>query len=197
MEVIDLIRKLAEDMKQGPLARALGVKQPSVSRWLNGSQPQGHTRDKIVALATERGLINVRQPRRAPATRFVSVPLLSWVSAGRLLDASTQVPEAEAPKLAFADLGAGDFFALKVDGDSMDRISPDGSIIVVDRRDTTLTSGRAYVFAHLGEATYKLWHPKPPRLAPFSTNPRHEPIFLDRRRDMEVIGRVRRSVIDL
>jgi SOS-response transcriptional repressor LexA len=126
-----------------------------------------------------------------------SVPLLSWVSAGKLADAHSQIPVEDVPLLAFADLGRGDFFALRVSGDSMDRVSPDGSVIVVNRAERNLVAGRAYVFAVRGETTYKLWHADPVYLAPYSTNPSNQPIFLKKRRDLYVIGRVRRTVLDL
>lgn len=128
---------------------------------------------------------------------ITAIPLLSWVSAGELVDASSQIPVEDVPLLAFADLGRGDFFALRVAGDSMDRLSPDGSVIVVDRSDRTLVGDKPYVFAMRGEATYKLWQPEPPHLAPFSTNPAHRPIFLKRKNEFEVVGRVKRSVLDL
>jgi SOS-response transcriptional repressor LexA len=131
------------------------------------------------------------------AVKQLLVPVVSWVSAGELADASSQIPIEEVPLLAFADLGPGDFFALKVQGDSMDRVSPEGSIIVVNRADRTLVADRPYVFAIRGEATYKLWAPEPPHLAPFSTNPSHKPIFLKGRKGLEVVGRVKRTVLDL
>ena len=138
---------------------------------------------------------------RAAAVRavdYAEVPLLSWVSAGRLADGHSQIPVEDVPLLAFADLGRGDYFALKVSGDSMDRVSPEGSVIVVNRADRTLVSGKPYVFFAPGEgASYKLWHADPPYLMPYSTNPANEPLFIKRKRDFTVIGRVRRTVLDL
>lgn len=133
------------------------------------------------------------------ASDLIEVPLLSLVSAGKLADASTPIPTEDARKLTFGtDLGRGEFFALTVDGDSMDRISPEGAIIIVNRADRTLVSGKPYVFAIRGETTFKLWQPNdPPYLAPYSTNPGHKPIFVKRKRDLDVIGRVKRSVLDL
>lgn len=132
------------------------------------------------------------------AHQVTQVPLLSWVSAGKLADPATQIPLDEVPFLAFADLGRGDFFALTVDGDSMDRVSPHGSIIVVNRSDHALVSGRCYVFAVRGEITYKRWQDDDtPYLEPFSTNPTHKVTLLKRKRDLEVVGRVRRTLLDL
>jgi len=102
--------------------------------------------------------------------------------------------------MSFSDLGRGDFFALKLedDADSMDRISPPNSVIVVDKADRTLRNGRCYVFSIDGETTYKMWQEGDPAyLAPFSTNPNHKPIFVKKRRGFDVIGRVKRTVLDL
>ena len=126
-----------------------------------------------------------------------AVPLLSWVSAGKLIRGRVTIPVEDVPLLAFADLGRGDFFALRVEGNLMDRLSPDGSVIVVNRADRELVGGRCYVFSVRGETTYKRWHPDPPYLAPYSTNPTHQPIFVRRQKDLDIVGRVRRSVLDL
>ncbi len=128
---------------------------------------------------------------------IVRVPLLSWVSAGKLAEPHSQIPVEDVPLLAFADLGRGNFFALHVSGDSMDRVSPDKSTIVVNRDERTLINGRCYVFAVRGETTYKMWHAEPAYLAPYSTNPSNQPIFFQKKRDLEVIGRVRRTLLDL
>jgi len=137
-------------------------------------------------------------PLPESATDVTTVPLLSWVSAGRLAEPTSQIPVEDVPLLAFADLGRGDFFALKIEGDSMDRISPEGSTIIVNRADRTPVAGKPFVFAVRGETTYKLWQPNEPAyLAPHSTNPGHKPIFVKRKRDLEVIGRVKRTILDL
>jgi SOS-response transcriptional repressor LexA len=137
-------------------------------------------------------------PNEKPG-KVSQVPLLDTVTAGKLRSPSSQIPVEDVPLLAFADLGRGDFFALKVDGDSMDRVSPDGSVIVVNQADRTLVSGKAYVVSQRGEATFKLWRADPPRFAPYSTNPLHEPIFVKSKADAEkmVVGRVKRTVLDL
>jgi phage repressor protein C with HTH and peptisase S24 domain len=106
----------------------------------------------------------------------------------------------DVPLLAFADLGRGEWFALRVedDADSMDRVSPPGSIIIVNKADRQLRSGRFYVFSLDGETTFKMWQDgDAPYLAPYSTNPLHKPLFIGKRRNFDVIGRVKRTVLDL
>lgn len=138
-----------------------------------------------------------RQHDRGPG-KITKVPLLDTVAAGRLKNPSSQIPVEDVPLLAFADLGRGEFFALKVDGDSMDRLSPEGSVIVVNRADRQLVGGKCYVFSHRGETTFKMWQGGDnPHLAPYSTNPTNKPIFFKKKSDLEVIGRVKRTVLDL
>lgn len=159
---------------------------------------------KIIEFFDEMGVNDVpaaiRQFVKENAGDLVRVPLLSWVSAGKLRgDLAQPIPVADVPLLAFSDLGRGDFFALKVEGDSMDRLSPDGSVIIVNRLDKTLIRGKPYVFAVRGKATYKLWESSDDvhRLEPYSFNPAHKAIFPKRDGDMEVVGRVRRTMFDL
>lgn len=194
-------------LSQTGLATLLAVTRGAVGQWETGqTSPSAENLSEAAVrlgvsydwLATGRGgKAPPEQDDRRDARRVRQVPLLSWVSAGQLVDAQSQIPVEDVPLLAFADLGRGDFFALKVQGDSMDRISPEGSVIVVNRADRGLVSGRGYVFAVRGETTFKLWHSDPPYLAPYSTNPMHQPIFIKRTRDLEVIGRVRRTLLDL
>lgn len=139
------------------------------------------------------------EPQQKGKPKILSVPLLDNVTAGKLRASSSQIPVEDVPLLAFADLGRGEFFALRVEGDSMDRISPDGSVIVVNQADQVLVAGKPYVISQRGEATFKVWRSDPPRFAPYSTNPLHEPIFVKSKTEAErmVVGRVKRTVLDL
>lgn len=127
------------------------------------------------------------------------VPVISSVSAGTLcLPAATVAPEEEIDAEWVSDLGPGEWYGLRVDGDSMDRISPPGSVVVFNRRETQLISNRCYIFRDDdGRATYKRFRADPPRLEPVSTNPTHEPTWLLKGQTPPVIGRVRVSIYRL
>lgn len=131
-----------------------------------------------------------------PATHVIPVPLISWVSAGALAQQEAVTTIEDYPVIDVAGLPPGDWIGLRVEGDSMDRISPPESIILVNRKDKRLVANACYVIAdHQGNATYKRYRPNPSRFEPVSTNPSHEPIFPDH--DAPVVGRVRRSMIDM
>ncbi len=123
------------------------------------------------------------------------VPLISWVSAGEMM--ADDVADETLGTLRVQDLPPGDWVALRVKGDSMDRISPPDSVIFVNRRDKALVPNGCYVIDDgEGNATYKRYRPgPPPHFAPVSVNSDNEPIFFEN--EPTVIGRVRRSMIDM
>lgn len=130
-----------------------------------------------------------------PGQGQVLVKLISWVSAGRLVRDDTVDDILDNLHVGGLPKG-GDWIALKVDGDSMDRISPPGSIILVNTRDRRLVANALYVIAdEEGNATYKRYRPgPPPRFEPVSTNGNLEPIYPEN--DPAIIGRVRRTMLD-
>ena len=123
------------------------------------------------------------------------VPILSWVSAGMM--ARDDVQQDVVGEIRMSDLDPrGEWMALRVEGDSMDRISPPGSLILVDMTDKALVPNACYIITDGdSQATYKRFRSNPPRFEPVSTNPSHQPIFPDG--EPAVIGRVRRSLIDM
>lgn len=126
---------------------------------------------------------------------IADVPILSWVSAGMM--ARDDVQQDVVGEIRMSDLDPrGEWIALRVEGDSMDRISPPGSLILVDLTDKSLVPNACYIITDGdSQATYKRFRSNPPRFEPVSTNPSHEPIFPDG--EPAVIGRVRRSLIDM
>jgi hypothetical protein len=70
-------------------------------------------------------------------------------------------------------------------------------VIIVNRADRELKAGNCYVFALRGDTTFKIWQPEPARLEPHSTNPVHKTVFIRKNRDFEVVGRVKRTMLDL
>lgn len=127
---------------------------------------------------------------------IVEVPLLSGISAGNLRDQNGISPSDIQKWIKVADLPKGNWVALTVEGDSMDRIAPDGSIILVNRSDDKLIDGKYYVFSvDGGAATFKKYKRTPERLQPYSTNPDHTSISGNS--EFHVFGRVRRIINDV
>ena len=175
----DLIRNITRGKSKSPrgenltrLAKVLGV----TVEWL----------------MTGKGEIEV-QPQVPVASGRITVPLISWISAGKM-----SFPDITDETIGHVQEGEldpeGDWIALKVVGDSMDRISPPESVIFVDRKDKVLVPNACYVISNDdGEATYKRFRSNPMRFEPVSTNPAHEPIYPSR--EPLIVGRVKKSTI--
>jgi len=199
MSLADNLKRLraASGLSQVALAKAAKVSQQLVSRLESGID---QTTKKLPLLAAALGVdvtdLDPTYSVNLPLATVSDVPRLSWVSAGALRP-HVQITElGEWPTVPAAGLPPGDWIALEVEGDSMDRISPPGSLILVNRRDRKLVANACYVIADdEGEATYKRFRPSPARFEPVSTNPRHEPLYPDN--EPVIIGRVRRSIIDM
>lgn len=133
-----------------------------------------------------------------PSDRILRVPVVSQVSASRLKQREG-VTEADIERWVHVDgLEPGDWIALTVEGDSMDRIAINGAVIIVNRAEDRLVDGRFYVFrTEEGETTFKMYKSGPMRLQPFSTNPEHfsTPVLDDA--SLYVFGRVRRVIQDV
>lgn len=144
------------------------------------------------------GTLPMRDPPKAQRRTAIEVPIIGWVQAGALADATAihDLPDLES--VMMDGLGIGEWFATNVHGDSMDRVSPEGSRIFINAADRDLISGGFYLFSLRGETTYKRYYDDPvTRLEPYSTNPANRPIYPTSDRDWTVVGRVYRSLIDL
>lgn len=189
-------------LTQTQLVERFGWNRNTLKSNINGNSPfgMGMAREyaKAFGVRTE-WLYDGAEPMRPPVVTNrppIVVPVISWVQAGDLAD-MPEAPSHTETTITVSDLPPGEYCATTVRGDSMDRLSPEGSTIVFDIADKVLLKGRPYLFSRGGEATFKLWEPEPiQHLAPYSTNPMHKPIFLTGDGEWHVIGRVRRSIFD-
>lgn len=127
---------------------------------------------------------------------YIRAPLISWVSAGALLQPDAEPDIDDAPIMLEPGLDQnGDWIALRVDGDSMNRISPHDSIIFVNRKDRRLVPNACYIIGDgEGGVTYKRYRP-PNSWEPVSTNPVHQAFVLPPNQEPDIIGRVRKTVL--
>jgi SOS-response transcriptional repressor LexA len=126
----------------------------------------------------------------------VDVPKITWISAGQLTGQEGVLDFSEFPTVAALDLPQGEWIALEVVGDSMNKISPPGSTIFVNLKDKRLAPNALYVVAdETGAATYKRYRPNDdPPFQPASYHDVEPPEFEGA---VNVVGRVRRSIIEM
>jgi phage repressor protein C with HTH and peptisase S24 domain len=183
-------------LTQEGLAIRLGTTRGAVGNWELG---KGIKRDNLLAIARDFGIsVNWLATGHGTPTEeptAAEVPLLAMISAGAMM--RDDVADEALGTVTVSDLPPGDWIALRVVGDSMDRISPPDSTIFVDRRDKLLVPNGLYVIADTdGNATYKRFRPGPPkRFEPVSSNKDLEPLFPDN--DPMIVGRVKRTQLDM
>lgn len=131
-------------------------------------------------------------PDATETTHAIPVPLLGHVAAGRMTSGDSLAGEAH-DIIQVAGIDDGELFALRIIGDSMDRILPEETIVIVDRADRTLIALKIFVIAdpETGDATVKRYMANPPRFEAWSHSPGFTPLPAS---NVKVLGRVRMSL---
>ncbi len=147
------------------------------------SNTRGLTTKWIEKLAKALGVSEGEVTGSAPAGR--KVPLIGQIAAGAWREAIHD-PDG----WVYAPPGGPNVFALRPDGDSLNKIIMDGAYVLVDPDIVELVEGKLYAVRNEGgEATLKIYRTSPPRLEPCSTNPIHQPIVFGKE-PFTLIGRV-------
>jgi len=195
MELRDRIRTRLRDIRKSARRASIdGGLTPDAIRNVLRSKSRNPRRDTLQGIA--RGLewsmeVLLELPSAGNVGRtetpIVDVPLVSWVQAGGLTETSDPYSVGDAEDFIPVAHKRNTLIALRVVGSSMNRIAPDGSLIIVDFADKTPVSGQYYVLKHDGQATFKRYRSAPARLEPDSTEP-YDTVFISG--DAEVVGRV-------
>lgn len=127
--------------------------------------------------------------------QVTEVPIISWTSAGAPMEALQNLPEDAETVLISTDKQG--LYAVRVSGESMNRVAPDGSIVICDPLDKSLVDGRRYIIRIGNETTFKRYRGNngPVRFEPESFNPDFATFYADQ--PFEVIARVIHVQTDL
>lgn len=192
------LRRKELNLSQGELAKLTGyTDRTSISKIESGKVdlPQSKIRIFAEALHTTEGeLMGTTEPplpsdaiSYAPTQR---IPILGRISAGLPLYAEEQIEG-----YTYTDLNhGGEYFALRVHGDSMNAIRIyDGDLLIIRKQDVVEDGEIAVVMVNDDEATVKCWHRRENivMLEPKSTNPTHQMQIYDAKETpIRVIGKV-------
>lgn len=145
--------RMDRDWTQEQLAEKVGVTRSTVTQWETGwSKPRMGAVEKLAAVfgVSTSDMVN----DQSDISNFVDVPLYGSIAAGtpiemHAVDSSHPVPTKVREKYP-------DSFLLKVEGDSMNRILPNGCYALVDPRQTADCNGAPYAVCVNGyDATIK------------------------------------------
>jgi SOS-response transcriptional repressor LexA len=122
-----------------------------------------------------------------PDTNVIWVPVIGIAAAGCWKEA-IELPSFLVPRIRKA--GCNQAFAVQIDGDSMDKLLPDGGYAVIDPDQKQLNDKRIYLIQNGGgETTIKRYRTEPSRFEPVSNNPSHKIIHMGEH-EIIVLGRV-------
>lgn len=132
------------ETKPNPAAAAMGFSSAVVTKWKNGTVPRGKTLQKIADYfgVTVNDLLT--DPGEAPAPSKLhrepgeKIAVLSTVGAGIPLEAINTFDQDDPDsweEISKLDAARGEYFALRVKGNSMDPLIRYGEIVIVRRQE--------------------------------------------------------------
>jgi repressor LexA len=171
-------------MTQEELAAKVGTTKATISKIERSTgRPRFEWIEKLApALGVD--LATLALDAATPLRQSTMIPVIGLIAAGNWREA-IQSPDGFIPAVGATE----HMFALKVHGDSIDKIAPDGAFISIDPTSPHLQDGDLYAVQNGdGEATVKRFRRSPDRLEPESSNPVHRPIMLGKE-PITIIGR--------
>lgn len=164
------VRK-AHRMTQSQVAAIVGIGQSGYSFWESG-------RSKIddASLRKLAKYYNVTVDyllgSDAPARAGVRIPVYAAVAAGIPIEAIEDIVDYEEIDAALA--ATGDFFGLRIKGDSMEPRMREGDVVIVRKQDDADTGDIAIILVNGNEATVKKIKKEPSGISLIPNNPAHD-----------------------
>lgn len=142
-----------ESITQKDIAVIAGVSQQSVSNWLAGKlMPRMGAIEKIAEYfgIAKSDLLEMKDGYESKATR---IPVLGTVKAGIPITAVQEILDYE--EISSEMARCGEYFALRIKGDSMEPRMHEGDVVIVKQQSTVDSGQIAIVLVNGDEATVK------------------------------------------
>lgn len=144
---------------QEELGKVLDIQKAAISKYENGrAEPSTEVLKKMsayfgVSIDYLLGNPPAKSSVQKPIGRGIRIPVLGRVVAGIPIEAIEEILDYEeiTPELA----ATGEFFALKVRGDSMEPTLKDGDVVIVKKQPTVDSGDIAIVLVNSDDATVK------------------------------------------
>lgn len=191
LKYMDKYGKSRQDM-----CKALGVKYTTFTDWVKGNT---YPRiDKIELMANYFGISKsdlVEQPSTTKPPiqkKGVKIPVLGRVAAGVPIEAVEDIIDYE--EITEDMASTGEFFALQINGDSMEPKFSKGDVVIVRKQSDADTGDIVIVTVNGCDATCKRLKKYNDSIMLISTNPNYEPMVYDREEikntPITIIGKV-------
>ena len=196
MTIYERIKLLREEkgLSQQELAELVGFKTASaVNKIELGLRDINQSRVKAFANALNTTTSFLLDGETKPNhSKAVKIPVLGFVRAGIPMDAIENIIDYE--EISEEVARSGEFFALKIKGDSMEPRIKEGDVVIVRKQSTVENGEVAVVLINGNDATVKKFHKTDVGIKLISTNPQYDPFFFTPQEveslPVEVIGKV-------
>lgn len=128
-------------------------------------------------------------------TKGFSVPVLGYVRAGIPIEAVEDILDYEEISAELAN--TGEFFALKIKGDSMEPKISEGDVVIVRKQETVENGELAVVLVNGNDATVKRFYMNESGVTLISSNPSYPPFIYSKKEVAELPVRVIGKVVEL
>ena len=177
MTVGDYIKDLrvSRGYSQEQLGKLVGVQRAAVQKWECGAV-QNLKRETMKRLSE---VFNVPASSfvddEQPLSKGVLIPVLGYVRAGVPIEAVEEILDYE--EISQEQARTGEFFALKIKGDSMEPKISEGDVVIVRKQSTVENGELAVVLVNGDDATVKKFYRSNNGIKLVSTNPKFDPFF--------------------
>ena len=177
-EVVELVKKLTEEqgMSMSELARRVGTAKSAISRYFNGTRefPLNKVEEFASALHTTPDFLLGMEYEPQPS-QGLQIPVLGNVAAGIPISAVEDILDYEEVPQSWEN--QGEFFALRIKGDSMQPKMDDGDVVIVRQQSDANTGDTVIVLVNGDDATCKKLQKTENGIMLVSTNPNYLPMF--------------------
>lgn len=165
------------DTSAAEMSRALNINKSTISGWMNGARvPRGQYIDMICQyLGVNRSEL-VEEHTDGEHNAVVKIPVLGRVAAGIPFEMIDDIRGEEEIPMDMLK-GGKEYFALEIDGNSMEPRIRRGDVIIVRKQETAEDGDVVVVAINGADATCKRLKTHPTGISLVSTNPDYDPMY--------------------
>lgn len=191
-----------KDLTQSDLCRMTEISKSMMSQYLSGKYEPSQLKTEIIARAlnvSEAWLMGYDVPMERtsskPHKKGVKIPVLGEVIAGLPIEAIEDILDYE--EISEDMASKGEYFGLKVKGDSMEPVFFAGDIVIVRQQPTADSGDIVIALVNGDESTIKKFKLLDDGLMLIPANPAYEPMYYTHKQVIELPVQIIGKVVEL